>query len=121
MSAESKYGFQETVRRVKNYIEKIGIRIFCVIDHAGSADNVGLKLESTVLFIFGNPKTGTLLMQDSRLMGLKLPLKLLIYEDKNKTMLSYFKVSEFEKFNLKEMDILKNIESLYSDIVKEIS
>ncbi len=118
---ESKFGFQETVRRVKNYIENNGFKIFCIVDHAGAANNAGLKLDNTVLFIFGNPKAGTILMQGTRLMGLELPLKLLVYEENNKTFVSYFGVSEFDKFNIKERNILKNIETFYEELIKDTS
>mgnify|MGYP001770708349 CR=1 FL=1 len=36
-------------------ITRQGMVIFSVIDHGKNAQDVGLKLEKTKLFIFGNP------------------------------------------------------------------
>ncbi|WP_337860652.1 DUF302 domain-containing protein [Ferroplasma sp.] len=121
ISKQSKYNFEETIKVLKNYLESKDFKILCTIDHAEAAHKAGLNLENTVLLVFGNPKAGTLLMQDSRFMGLELPLKLLIYEENNKTKIAYFEIAEYDKFNLKEKDILKNIEILYNNIGKEIS
>ena len=43
----------------------------------------------TVLLLFGNPKTGTPLIQQRRTMGIDLPLKILIWEEEGKVKLAY--------------------------------
>jgi uncharacterized protein (DUF302 family) len=42
------------------------------------------------VLIFGNPKTGTPLMQQSQTMGIDLPLRILVWDDgEGKTWLAY--------------------------------
>ena len=60
------------------------------VDHAAGAAQVGLQLPPTEVLIFGNPKAGTLLMQDDQRIGLDLPLKVLVWQDGGgQTWLSY--------------------------------
>ncbi len=49
--------------RLIRAVEERGMRVFARIDHAGAAEDVGLTLRPTELLIFGNPRTGTVLMQ----------------------------------------------------------
>ncbi|WP_329518196.1 DUF302 domain-containing protein [Limosilactobacillus fermentum] len=49
---------------MEDRLHQRGFKIFAAIDQAAEAQNVGLILKSTVLLIFGNPKVGTLLMQE---------------------------------------------------------
>lgn len=60
------------------------------IDHAAAAAEVDLPLRSTEVVLFGNPKTGTPLMQDVQTMGIDLPLKILVWQDEqNRTWVAY--------------------------------
>jgi uncharacterized protein (DUF302 family) len=58
-----------------------GITLFAVIDHSGEAEKIGLKMPSTKVLIFGNPKGGTPLMLASPSVAIDLPLKILVAED----------------------------------------
>jgi len=58
-----------------------GIKIFARIDQRAEANLVGLALRPTELIIFGDPKTGTPLMDAYPSLALDLPLKALVYED----------------------------------------
>jgi uncharacterized protein (DUF302 family) len=60
------------------------------IDHAAGAKTVGLSLRPTEVLIFGNPKSGTPLMQANQTMGIDLPLKVLVWQDADgRVWLSY--------------------------------
>ncbi|MBS4166205.1 Uncharacterized protein NEOC65_001289 [Neochlamydia sp. AcF65] len=59
------------------------VALFATIDHAGEALKKGLKLPYEQLLIFGDPKTGTLLMQENPAIGIELPLKILVWQDDN--------------------------------------
>ena len=48
-----------------------------------------LDLAPTVLFIFGNPKAGTGLIEKERSVGIDLPLKILVWDDKGKVKIAY--------------------------------
>lgn len=78
---QSRYGFAETVDRLRAAIERAGNTIFATIDQAEAAARAGTTLRPTVLIIFGNPKGGTPLMDAWPASGLELPLKLLVWEE----------------------------------------
>jgi len=79
-----------TVERFTGILERKGITVFAVIDHAAGAEGIGASLAATKLVIFGNPKIGTPLMQSNRMIGIDLPLKALIWEGAdNATYLAY--------------------------------
>ena len=86
----SNFGAKETVDRLEAEITAKDMTVFARIDHAAAAAAVGLPLPPTELLIFGNAKGGTPLMQADPAMGIDLPLKALVYEDKaGKVWLSY--------------------------------
>ncbi len=72
----------QTVDRLVKAISARDLRIFARIDHGAGAKKAGMKLRPMVLVLFGNPKIGTPLLQASPTMGLDLPLKILVWEDK---------------------------------------
>ena len=89
-SIRSSFGPKETMDRLVAEINATGMTVFARIDHAGGAAEVGLKLASTELIIFGNTRAGTPLMQSVQTVGIDLPLKVLVWEDAaGKTWLSY--------------------------------
>jgi uncharacterized protein (DUF302 family) len=86
----SNFSPKDTADRVVSVIKARGIPLVAKVDHAEAAAEVGMSLRPTLLLIFGNPKTGTPLMQAARTMGIDLPLKLLVWEDSTgHTNLSY--------------------------------
>lgn len=90
IARESAYDVPVTLQRLKAALNAKDITIFSVIDHGEGAAQAGLSLRPTVLVIFGNPKSGTPLMQASQTAAIDLPLKILIWEDEaGKTRLAY--------------------------------
>ena len=77
----SQHSVVQTAERLKALLEEDGIRIFARIDFSGDAARVGLPMRPEQLFVFGNPKSGTPLMQTEPTAGLDLPLTALIWED----------------------------------------
>ena len=71
----------ETIDRLTSIVEAAGFTVFARIDHAANAAPIGMELRPTQVLIFGNPKGGTLLMQDKQTAGLDLPLRVLAWED----------------------------------------
>lgn len=72
-------------------LEEKGFKIIANIDHSIAAKKADLELRPTRTIIFGNPKGGTLLMQQDQRIGLDLPLKLMIWEDAaGDTQVSYY-------------------------------
>ena len=77
----SPYSVAETSTRLKSMLQAKGIQIFCLIDHSGEAEKVGLQMRPTQLLIFGNPRGGTPLMLAAPTVAIDLPLKALVWED----------------------------------------
>ena len=73
----------ETVDRLKRFIEVRGFTLFRVIDHSGQAERVGLQMPEMKLVMFGKPTAGAAVMLAAPLAGLDLPLKILVWEDRN--------------------------------------
>jgi uncharacterized protein (DUF302 family) len=86
----SKHSVDDTLGKLQNILEAKGIAVFALIDHSGEAAKVGMKMGSTKLLIFGNPKGGTPLMLAARSIAIDLPLKILIWQDdQEKVWVSY--------------------------------
>jgi len=101
---KSPYGVSETLDRLEAVLKKKGITIFARVDHAAGARKVGQQMTDTQLLIFGNPKMGTPLMNEQRLMGLDLPMKVLAWKGAgNQTWIAYTSPDE-----LKDRHQLKN-------------
>jgi uncharacterized protein (DUF302 family) len=79
----------DTVSRLTDLIHDRGMNIFAVIDQSAEAHEIGLELRPTVLVIFGNPRSGTAVMEAAPLAALDLPLKILVWADQDRTSVSY--------------------------------
>lgn len=79
----SAHSVEDTADRLEAALEAKGLKVFARIDHAGAAEEVGQELRPLTLVIFGNPKSGTALMQKAPTAGIDLPLKAVIYETGN--------------------------------------
>lgn len=86
---DSAHPVAETERRLVQAIEGAGLKVAARVDHEANAKSVGLILPPTVLVLFGNPRAGTLLMEQNRAIGIDLPLKVLIWEADRKVRLAY--------------------------------
>jgi uncharacterized protein (DUF302 family) len=77
---KSKHSVANTADRLVGLLNTKGVKTFARIDQRAEANLVGLALRPTELIIFGDPKTGTPLMDAYPSLALDLPLKALIYE-----------------------------------------
>jgi uncharacterized protein (DUF302 family) len=86
----SKYPVAETVDRLIAAVEGKGIKIAGRIDHEAGAKAAGMELAPSVVVMFGNPKLGTPLMQADPRIGLELPMKMLVWQEKaGRVMVGY--------------------------------
>jgi pyruvate/2-oxoglutarate dehydrogenase complex dihydrolipoamide dehydrogenase (E3) component/uncharacterized protein (DUF302 family) len=80
----------ETIDKLESLLKAKGIKIFSRIDQAAEARTAGLTMRPMVLLIFGDPKTGTPLMNRYPSIAIDLPLKALVWEStEGKVWLSY--------------------------------
>ena len=90
VSLACKYPVDEAVGRLKGILAAKGIALFALVDHSGEAAKAGLSMRPTKLLIFGDPKSGTPVMQAAPGAAIDLPLKILIAEDASgKVWVSY--------------------------------
>lgn len=102
-SFHSAKNFSETSKMIEEFIQEKGLNLFAIIDHAENAKKINIKLSPNKLFIFGNPKVGSPLIQTSATMGLDLPVKVLIHvNSNNEVIVSYNNLNALaKKHNLK--------------------
>jgi len=106
----SKYSVEETCQRLESLVKSRGLTVFALIDFSGDAARVGLRMRTTQLLIFGNPKSGTPLMIASPSIALDLPLKALAWEDaQGKVWLSYNAAEYLKERHRLRDELLKNI------------
>ena len=77
----------DTVEKLKEVLTNAGFFIPFDIDYQEEADGRrrgrGRRLRPTRLLIFGNPSVGTQLMQNQQAIGIDLPQKFLVWEDRS--------------------------------------
>ena len=104
-----------------SFINEKGLTLFTRIDHSSNAQNAGLELNPTELFILGNPKVGTPLMQCSMTAAIDLPQKILVYQDdSDRTQVVYNQPAYLKtRHNIKDCDeILTKIDNVLTAITK---
>jgi uncharacterized protein (DUF302 family) len=77
----SAYPLGETIERLRKDIADKGIRFFAEIDQLKLAADAGIKLQPSILLIFGNPPLGTLFITANANAGLDWPVRLLVFEN----------------------------------------
>jgi uncharacterized protein (DUF302 family) len=77
----SAYPIGETIARLKRDIADKGIKFFAEIDQSKLAAEAGIKLQPSVLLIFGNPPLGTQFITANANAGLDWPVRLLVFEN----------------------------------------
>ena len=110
VTKKSQHTVQETLNRIENVVRLKGLSIFTLVDHSGEAAKVGLKMPETKLLIFGSPRAGTPLMVASPLVALDLPLKVLVWQDKDQVVwVSYNSISYLSERYKLPGDLTKGI------------
>ena len=80
VSRISPYSVAETLDRLEAALRGKGVKIFARIDQKAEAEQAGLTMRPTQLLIFGDPRSGTPLMNAHPSLALDLPLKALAWE-----------------------------------------
>jgi len=77
----SRHSARDTMERLLADLATRNMTVFARVDHAANATAAAMSLRPTEVVLFGNPKGGTVLMQDQQTAGIDLPLKALVWED----------------------------------------
>ncbi len=110
-----------TVERMIAALEARGIEVFARIDHGAGARQAGLELADEEVLIFGDPRVGTLLMQDDAEVGYELPLRVLFWDAGGQTMVGWRSPTELAgEYRLDEHpEVLQRMAGLLEQLVAE--
>jgi uncharacterized protein (DUF302 family) len=86
---QSTRDYAETLSRLIEAIERRGLTVFARIDHAAGARAAGMDLADEEVVLFGNPRSGTPLMQADPTVGIELPLRVLVWRSPDAVLLGY--------------------------------
>lgn len=125
ISLKSSKNYKETVASIQKLIEgNEDLSLFESKDFAKDAQEIGAELKPLHLFIFGNPKVGTQLMQQNPNFSIDLPLKVLVEENGDKEVLVHYQNLSFtaelhnEKFeNDLPNKITKNLKDMLTEAI----
>lgn len=124
ITVNSPYSVDQTVANLKNAIEALadrGFRVPFVIDFLSGDQHEIDHLGATTLLIFGNPNAGTPLMQNQQRIGVDLPQKFLVWEDRyGQTHVTYNDILFLaERHNLQGVEQnIENISKALANFVK---
>ena len=117
----SSQSVEKTMNKLENIVSKKGFTTFAIINHEAGANKVRLELAPSREIIFGNPKMGTLLMQENMQAGLDLPIRILVYQDaKKKTKIAYRDGSWLNsEHNLTKIKLINKMNFVLDNITTE--
>jgi uncharacterized protein (DUF302 family) len=109
-SRRSAFSVEETLDRLTRSLRARGLTIFAIVDHAGEAQKVGLRMPATKVVIFGSPTAGTPVMLAAPSVALDLPLKILIRDDgEATTWVSYNDPAYLQERHGLPADLVQNL------------
>jgi uncharacterized protein (DUF302 family) len=73
----------QTIDGLRRVMADRGFTVFNVIDHSGVAERAGVQMPDSKLIMFGKPAVGATVMVAAPLAGLDIPLKVLVWQDRN--------------------------------------
>lgn len=105
ITAESHRSFEQTVDQLKSAVGQGGMMVMASVDQGNMLSMTGLKLKAT-LFLVGNPTVGKQLFEQDHGVGLYVPLRVFVTEEKDgQVYLSYEKPSaQLQQFDNPEID-----------------
>jgi uncharacterized protein (DUF302 family) len=121
LQVASPYSVDETVQRMRAILGERGLQLFALIDHSGEAENVGMKMRTTKLLIFGSPKGGTPVMIAAPSLAIDLPLKALVAQDENGSVWVSYNSPEYlqQRHGVPE-ELVKNIAGVGALVAKAV-
>lgn len=118
----SSKNFEETYNTLVEIItNNPNLKIIAQLDHQANATSVGIKINPTRVIMFGNPKLGSPLMQNSQIIGLDLPQKILVWQDEQGIVNISYNAPEFLKLRhgiTSNEDVLVTITKALDNISK---
>ena len=118
---QSSFTPKQTMDKFETLVKQKGLNILARINHSTGAQKIGKQLPATELLIFGNPKGGTPFMECAQTTGIDLPLKVLVWQDKdNKVWLGYNDMAFIaNRHNIKECPAVNKLQQALAGLVKQ--
>lgn len=85
----SPHSVSQTMDNLVAAVEGAGAKVMARVDHTAGATSVDMELPEAQLLVFGNPKVGTPIMQQDLRAGLILPLRVLVHEGPEGTVIRW--------------------------------
>jgi uncharacterized protein (DUF302 family) len=121
---KSSFAFLETVERLVQAIDRVGMNIFARIDHAAGAREAGMDLPPSVVLIYGHARGGTPIMQAAPAAALDLPLRVLVRETgRGETVIAFHPARQMlaeHKVSGKLLDRLAKSQQLLVAAIQEV-
>jgi uncharacterized protein (DUF302 family) len=89
ITVKSVKNFDETVAGIKKSVADAGMMVLAEINHGKILSMTGLSIKAESIFI-GNPNVGKEAFSDNAAVGLAIPLRINVYEEKGITYINYF-------------------------------
>ncbi len=119
----SKYGLEESVKRLKVEMEERGLTIFYEADHRKNAQEAKMALAGATVLFFGNPAVGTKLMQDNPEISFELPLRIAVFEEGEGVFVGYRAPTAYAaayRLTDESGEILKKMDGLYENLTAQL-
>jgi uncharacterized protein (DUF302 family) len=85
----------QTIDALRGVITDRDFTVFNVIDHSRVAERAGVQMPDSKLVMFGKPTVGAAVMLAAPLAALDIPLKVLVWEDRNGAVSLSYNSPEF--------------------------
>jgi len=107
VTVESTHSYEQTIDNLKGAVSHGGMMVMAQVNQGNMLSMTGISLKAT-LFLVGNPTVGKKLFEQDHGVGLYVPVRVSVYEDKDgKTYVSYDKPSSLLKqFNNPQIDMV---------------
>lgn len=89
----SRYGFDQTVSRVKQAIGQQNLMVVAEADHQAMLSMVGMQTKGMLAIEFFHPRYGKVIFENNSAAGIEVPLRLVVMDGDMGTMISYNKPS----------------------------
>ncbi len=92
-------------------VKEKGLNIAARVNHQKSAENVGLEMNEAQVLIFGNPKAGTLIMQENVMAALDLPMRAVVYKNNDdEVYIAYHNPTEIQQtYNIQGSAVIEQV------------
>lgn len=89
VKVSSPHSVSDTMDKLAAAVEGAGAHIFARVNHAAGGESVDMEIPDNELLIFGNPALGTPVIRDAQAAGLDLPIRVVVVETDDGTVLIY--------------------------------